>query len=150
MVIFNGDFNIKNNNPLNICASHFVKMGVDVLCNNISLKFTNLDYGILVGLKILHHYYYKYRKHNISSLVEQWCFSSNKNSWEYIIFVSYFANIDRYQILDFGDCNKICKILQALCVCECGTIIPIDTIISIYKRYFKNVQSEFTLSDNSK
>lgn len=127
--------NIKNNNPFNI-RNNITNNWVGKLPDNTESfeKFTNMEYGIRAGLKLLQNYYTKYNKNTVEKVIYTFAPPNENKTEEYINTICLNTGFSRNQIIDLTNKDTLLKLAKWMVYLEQG--IHINPLQEVYDKYF--------------
>lgn len=123
---------IRNNNPLNIRIGN-TWLG-EVLHPDESEfeQFVAMEYGIRAAFIILRRYIRRYQRDTIRKIISSWAPSSENATDKYIDYVSKRMGIHPDIPIDYEDQEKMCSLVSAMAIYECGQAVPLATIVKGY------------------
>lgn len=128
---------IRNNNPLNIRKGNNWQGERHPQTDKEFEEFESLTMGFRAAFKLLKNYMNGNNGHrkecdNLEKIIRRWAPEVENATENYIQFVSDTTGIHRREKLWFNDRDKMCRIVQAMAIVECGVRIDLGTIESGY------------------
>lgn len=134
---------LRNNNPLNIRRNTANKwLGATTNITDAEFEtFSHITYGIRAAMIIVRGYLNNARIKTPQDIIFRWAPPTENNTTKYISSVIIRTNLAMNSPIKFNDRTKICKLLQAMAIVECGAnfanFLPISLFLETYDKYFK-------------
>ena len=121
----------RNNNPLNIRISNNQWQGkITPSADSDFEQFETIIYGFRAAIKNLKSYITRYGCNTISTIISKWAPASDSNNpMRYAAVVSNRSGIDKDEVIQPTDREKICKIIHWMAYFENGSE-PLDKDIN--------------------
>lgn len=125
---------MRNNNPLNIefSVNNSWRGARRPRTDTRFEEFTSLEYGLRAGFIILKKYLLSHRCRTLADIIRKWAPATENPTSEYIKFVAYRSGIPATDRLKFSDKNKLCRIVQAMCMYESREEVSFGRIENAY------------------
>lgn len=128
---------IRNNNPLNIRKGNNWQGERHPQTDKEFEEFESITMGFRAAFKLLKNYMNGNNGHrqecdNLEKIIRRWAPEVENATENYIRFVSDTTGIHRRQKLWFSDREKMCRIVQAMAIVECGVRLDLSVIESGY------------------
>ena len=128
---------IRNNNPLNIEKGNNWQGERAPQSDRRFEEFVSLEYGLRAGFKILKKYMARpprgYGQDTLARIISRWAPPSENTTDQYIDFVSVRSGVSKSERLRWEDKQKLCRIVQAMCIMESNETIPMGRIETAYE-----------------
>lgn len=125
---------IRNNNPLNIRKGNNWQGERQPQTDKEFEEFKNLEAGLRAGFIILRNYIQRRPPVNtIRKIISRWAPASENNTEAYIAAVVKKAELGADVPVKFTDKNRLCRIVWAMCLVECGQEISFGRIENAYE-----------------
>lgn len=116
---------IRNNNPLNIRIGNVWLGEVQNPTDTEFEQFVSMEYGLRAGFVLLRRYIRHYKLDTITAIISRWAPRSENDTNAYIRKVADTMGIPADKPLTFEDKATMCKLVDAMCLVECGQhILP--------------------------
>jgi len=126
-----------NNNPFNIRNSNNNWKG-KVHSNEDFEQFSNVEYGIRAGFKLIRNYKSLYEVTTIKKLVSRFAPSCENNTKGYIKFICNMTGLKQNEQINLHDSTTLILISKYMIQMESGTSIELTYLKQIYFKYFEN------------
>ena len=128
---------IRNNNPLNIRKGNNWQGERHPQTDKEFEEFESITMGFRAAFKLLRNYMNgnngrRMECDTLEKIIRRWAPEVENATENYIRFVSDTTGIHRLEKLRFSDREKMCRIVQAMAIVECGVRIDLSTIESGY------------------
>lgn len=127
---------MRNNNPLNIEKGNCWQGERNPQTDRRFEEFISLEYGLRAGFLILKKYLARppkgYGLQTLSQIINRWAPPTENNTSHYIDFVATRAQVGKTEKLRWTDKNKLCRIVQAMCIMESNADISFGRIENAY------------------
>lgn len=124
---------IRNNNPLNIRHGNVWLGEVNNPTDPEFEQFCTMEYGLRAAFMILRRYIRRYGHNTIRTIVSTWAPSNENNTTAYIERVAAQMKLDPDEPIKYEDDETMYKLVEAMCLVECGTQVDESKIIKAYK-----------------
>lgn len=116
---------IRNNNPLNIRIGNVWLGEVQNPTDTEFEQFVSMEYGLRAGFVLLRRYIRHYKLDTITAIISRWAPRSENDTSAYIRSVADTMGIPADEPLTYEDKATMCKLVDAMCLVECGQhILP--------------------------
>lgn len=127
---------IRNNNPLNIIKGNDFKGERHPQHDAVFEEFVDVVYGLRAGFLILRRYLSRpprgYGLNTVRAIITRWAPPAENQTDSYIKFVSARSQLTPDEILCWQDKNKLCRLVQAMCVFESNAEVGFGVIEKAY------------------
>lgn len=127
---------IRNNNPLNIRKGNNWQGERHPQADTAFEEYTSMTWGLRAGIIILRKYMRPrpagYGCTCIRDIIRKWAPPSENDTVAYINRVCRVTKMTATEIFTFHEREKICEVVYAMCLVECGQPIPRDIISNAY------------------
>lgn len=127
---------MRNNNPLNIEKGNSWQGERNTQSDRRFEEFISLEYGLRAGFLILKKYLARppkgYGLETLTQIINRWAPRSENNTSSYVEFVSARSQVSKTERLKWTDKNKLCRIVQAMCIIESNADISFGRIENAY------------------
>lgn len=128
---------MRNNNPLNIEKGNNWQGERSQQSDRRFEEFISLEYGLRAGFRILKKYISRpprgYGQDTLTRIISRWAPPTENATDRYIDFVATRAGISKSEKIRWEDKAKLCRIVQAMCIMESNTTIPMGRIETAYE-----------------
>ena len=123
---------IRNNNPLNIRIGN-TWLGERMNPTDPAFEeFVAIEYGYRAAFCILRRYIRRFKKNKITAVVSTWAPANENNTQRYIDFVADNMKISPTEVIDYGDKERMTRLVAAMQLMECGVPADISKVIKGY------------------
>ena len=123
---------IRNNNPTNIRIGN-TWLGEVVFPSETEFEqFVSIEYGLRAAFIILRRYIRRYKRNTVERIISSWAPSNENNTQAYIRKVCEVTGLDPNAEILFEDKDTMVKLVDAMCLVECGQHVPMDKISKGY------------------
>lgn len=128
---------LRNNNPLNIRKGSNWRGEIKHQTDNQFEQFESLEYGLRAGMKLIKNYIEGKSSagkplNTIEKIISRWAPPSENVTRKYIDYVCGCTGMHPAETISFQDREKICNIVQAMTMVECGQAVDLEVIKSAY------------------
>lgn len=119
---------IRNNNPTNIRIGNTWLGEVQHPDETEFEQFCAMEYGIRAAFLILRRYIKRYKRNTVEKIISSWAPSNENNTQAYIEKVCKETGLDPAEEIHFEDEETMIKLVDAMCLVECGQRVPMAKI----------------------
>ena len=125
---------IRNNNPLNIRKGNDWQGERHPQTDPAFEEFQSVEMGLRAGFIIIRNYIKARPPHDtLRKIITRWAPANENNTAAYIKTVTEKSLVEPDERLKFTDKNKLCRIVSAMCIVECGQTISFGRIENAYE-----------------
>ena len=125
---------IRNNNPLNIRKGNNWQGERHPQTDPAFEEFQSVEMGLRAGFIIIRNYIKARPPHDtLRKIITRWAPANENNTAAYIKTVTEKSLVNPDERLKFTDKNKLCRIVAAMCLVECGQTISFGRIENAYE-----------------